>query len=221
MYDQLFDNMSPFAIEQEVGMMKGFFVVLIIVYLWLIAAYIIRSLSLFKLGKALGTEAYGLAWVPAAYTWVLGGVADKYDSKNGKDHKFRMVLICLTGAMAVLLAAFFAVYIFIVVGFILGGFMHGPGVDSTRAVLWVLIVIYVPLLLVAMGSQACKYICYYKLFELCKPEKPLMNFLIAIMVPFALPFVILSAANTYVKKVEEEKALAVQKAEEAAETLLQ
>jgi len=176
---------------------------------WCVINYIIRSLSLYKLGRVWGITAYGLAWIPGAYVWVLGSVADKYDNGEGKDNKFRLVLIILNAAILLLTAVFEAVY-FSSVFRLVPLFSNGePPISVVLSLFAKLMAIYIPLLIIGMCTTICQYICYYKIFQMCRPEKPLKCLLISMLVPFAFPFVLHSCAAEFERSVEKERAMAV------------
>ena len=183
------------ALEEIAPFLAVFAILLGVLLLWGIVSYIIRSLSLYRLGKSAGISAYGLAWVPVAYAYCVGAIADKYDAKGGRDHQIRKVMTWLLAVSAVFGVLFLVNYTAFIAQIVaLGG---EPELGEMMRMLWSFVLPEVPMCVAATGVSAVSYICYYKIFELCKPEKPVKNLLIAILVPFAFPFVLLSCAKAY------------------------
>lgn len=193
---------TQLALTQLYRILAPLVILYIIVILWDIASYVIGSISLFGIGKRMGIPAYGLAWVPAANVWVVGAIADKYDERNGKDHKFRWVLVWIIVAVYVCLIAFVAMYTIDVISIINAVETSATAPAYFIDVFWGMFATVLPMTLASTALTVVEYICFYKIFELCKPDKPLKNLLIAILVPFAFPFVLLSCKKAFEAKEE-------------------
>lgn len=177
--------------NMEIQIMLYLIVGVIVVNLLLY--YLPLAVGTFTIAKRRGVKAYGLAWVPVLNVWVFGGIADQYDVRsNKKDHKFRAVLLCFV-LIYYALAVWYGVELVRMARFL----DENPGVTSANVMqaAGTFVRIYLVLILLALTSvvyAACFHISLYKLLESCKPESSLALLLIACVVPFAYPFVVLS-----------------------------
>lgn len=197
--------MSMFPEEATIFLVP-FVILYVILMLWAVAKYVITGISLFGIGKRLGIKAYGLAWVPGANVWSVGAIADKSDERNGKDHKFRWVLIGLMIAFVICLVIFIVVYTFSLIDIITTARLSyaEPEVSAFVNLFWSIFAVMFPVALASTALTAVEYISIYKLIELCKPEKALKNLLIGMLVPFASPFVLLSCKRSLENMMEPE-----------------
>lgn len=179
---------------------------IIFLSLWTIAAYIITGVSLYDIGKRLNIRAYGLAWVPIAYAWSVGAIADKLDERGGKDRKFRWALIWLKAVTVLLLIAIILMYTLNLINMIKAVLTDEQQIKYVIDFFEAIFAMLIPMSVVGAAAGTVEYICYYKLIELCKPEKPLKNLLIGLLVPFAFPFMLLSCRNALEKQARMEAA---------------
>lgn len=196
-------NNIPTASSELFGILGPLIILWGILILWSIASYVISGISLFDIGKRMGIAAYGLAWVPAANVWPVGAIADKYDAQQtGKDHKFRWVLVWIMIAFVLSYIALIVMYTVDLVNVLkaVEAAEHEPEffIDVFGAAFATIL----PMAIASTALTAVEYICFYKIFELCKPDKPLKNLLIAILVPFAFPFVRLSCRKALEIKID-------------------
>ena len=165
-----------------------FIVIMGIAVLFWLASYILRSAALYEIATRRNIKCPWLAWIPLAYNWTLGAVADLQDAKEGKTGYWRWIM---TGA-AVLTAG-------------------SSGSDSSSAVTTVTKIIngniteitettnlFGPLSLIS-GSIAgllgiavivLRFICIYKLFKSCRPEKATLYTVLSIL-PLAMPILMM------------------------------
>ena len=155
-----------------------------------IALYVLQSLGLFVAAKRRGIRNYGLAWVPVAYVWILGSMADQYDlAVKGEEKGYRRKLIGLS--IAVVAASF--------VGSILLGVAAGIGFfgDSSMgiipAILGVLVLLAVLVLTIILA--VFQYIALYKFYMSCKPENAVVFLVLGIFFQVLTPIFLFVSRN--------------------------
>ena len=74
----------------------AFFTALAVSSVIAIIGYVFRSLGLYRMAKNRGISAPGLAWVPIAYSYLLGKVSDDISLNSGKRTHKRVVLLIFT-----------------------------------------------------------------------------------------------------------------------------
>lgn len=188
------------------GAAQALVIIILAVYgvalIWMLANYIIRSLSLFHIAKRRGLANYGLAWVPVGYLWTVGSIADGYDSTHGVSRKWRHVLLWLTLAGSILVMV---LYVSLLVGIFSVAFASAqsqlnswnssqPPAQLFYAILGFYVGL-IPLSMLYAARNVCNWICYYKLFESCNPKKSVLLLLLSLLVPFAFPFCLLSCCK--------------------------
>lgn len=76
--------------------------------------YILTSLALYTIADRRGIKNPWLAWLPVAYYWLLGSIADNYDETHGINRSWRKTLLILAlifiGGFTLCYAALFCVY---------------------------------------------------------------------------------------------------------------
>ena len=174
--------------------------------------YILKSMSIYHIGKREGVAWYGLAWVPGLRRWVMGSIADKHDAHVGRpDRNFRIfsLIIIILDALALLGVAALAGTVFTKIG---TGIQQGAasGTYFDAAVLGTQFFAYMGglgllvflLLAVAavLGSAAAvvEWICRYKLFDLCRPSDVLLNLVISAIFPGLGYAIVLMCNKNYV-----------------------
>lgn len=167
------------------------FLVLWVPYiLFYILAYVLCSISIFKVAKRRGIRLYGLAWVPVASAWVLGSIADAHDRRCGMEHKWRKVLLWLS------IITFFGILTVLLVSALLV-FGSGEPTSDAIGVGMILIVglVWIVSVLCAMGGVVCYYICIYKFYESCRPSSTVSFLLFSFMLPITFPFFVYACRN--------------------------
>lgn len=178
--------------------------ILFLVLLYLIilgvglVAYVLQSLGLQTIAKRRQINNPWLAWFPFGNYWIIGSIADDYDSKSGKNYKWRKLLLTLSlvsvGAFIVVYIALF-VFIFSMIAI---SEASGYSEEFPVGAIGPFVAIYIILILVIMGMAAlqfCSYICYFKLFESTVENKALKYFLISLLVPFGMPICLFLSRN--------------------------
>lgn len=184
------------------GVAVGMVLFLVLLYLIILGvglmAYILQSLGLQTIAKRRQINNPWLAWLPFGNYWIIGSIADDYDSKNGKNYKWRKVLLTLS---LVSIGAFIVVYIALLVFiFSMIAISETTGYSDELPVgaIGPFVAIYIIFIVVIMGMAAlqfCSYICYFKLFESTVDNKALKYFLISLLVPFGMPVCLFLSRN--------------------------
>ena len=174
-------------------MMIVFFTVFLIVYLLFLTAvlafsvicYIFGSLGLQGVAKGLGMKAPWLVWIPYASSWAMGKIADEATARvygqKSNFAKWMLIATIATGSSAFLVLPLIFV---IEVALITGTFGEG--------ILLFLYLLYFLLYLVILGFSIAYtvllYICYWRMFKLCCPDKAVLFLLLGIFVTYPMPF---------------------------------
>lgn len=170
------------------GIVIGIYVLILI---YALVNYIIFSKSLSTLAKRRGIRHPGLIWVPYARNWQTGNIVDEYDiRKDGRDRKWRAVLMWLAGIVH---GGYIAMFVTGIVSGVTAG-ISGSEVPTAAAGI-IMVVLMFAIVFASIGLGALQYVAYYKIFESCNSSKPIKYLLIAMLVPFAFPFVFRHCRN--------------------------
>ena len=168
-----------------------FFLALYVPYIiFAIVAYVLCSISFFKVAKRRGIRLYGLAWVPVASAWVMGSIADIHDRQRGVEHKWRQVLLWLS------IIIFFCMLAFMFLSFWLA--YNIPGSMSDLADLGIVLIMILAMLafcLCVTAAGACNCICLYKFYESCRPRSTISFLLLSLILPITLPFFVFACRD--------------------------
>lgn len=152
------------------------------VVIYLLVAYILRSIALYKIAHRRHIAAPGLAWVPFVWKYTLGAIADRHDKRLGYKRRWRIVILVL---MVISLVLGIAARVF------------------TKTVFGkpaLLIAYCVVMGCASLALQTCRTICDYKLFESCKPKAAIFNMLFCVLLPIVKPFVLIAICGKDSKK---------------------
>ncbi len=168
-----------------------------------VANYIMTSLSWYTIAKQRRVSMAWLAWIPFFNNWVIGGIADKYDEKNGIKRTWRVALIVLSMLVLIMLIIMFVALCKFIIGF--GNYeiyYQYYGYEYTEMLIYEMIswiiTMYVALFGVAFLSSPlyiCQSICSYKIYESTVPEKALKYMLLSLMVPLANGICLIKCKN--------------------------
>lgn len=145
--------------------------------------YILTSLALYTIADRRGIKNPWLAWLPVAYYWLLGSIADNYDETHGINRSWRKTLLILAlifiGGFTLCYAALFVFIILTSINAAAAETLATPFVVGFFVVYFALIAIF----LVAGALAVLSQICYFKVFESTVPEKAVKYMLISLLVP--------------------------------------
>ena len=74
-YEYTFSDLAEFLSSPEGMAVAG---VVLFFLAFLAVQYVFQSLSLYAIARRRGIAHPGLAWVPVAYSWILGSISDQY-----------------------------------------------------------------------------------------------------------------------------------------------
>lgn len=160
-----------------------------------VVSYVFMALGLYTLAKRRGVGNPWLSWVPVAWLWVLGSLADQYDLRTqGRRRNQRSLLVWLGAGSAVggalLLAALLP---------LLHWLARGPAHDrqalASLPFLLLLLLLELAVLVVSMAGLVLEYIALYKLFASCDRESTAVYLILSILAPLACPLLIYAFRN--------------------------
>lgn len=155
-----------------------------------VVAYIFEARGFSAIAKNRGIAPHWLAWIPGANIWLIGSIADHYDrTVYGRDRKWRKVIIGMAIGTVVFATLISFVYIIITAVGAAEGIFDDRGM-AIFALIYSLIA-----LLSTIPMLVIEYIVYYKVMASCAGAKAKGFIVLAIFVPFALPFLIFSMRN--------------------------
>lgn len=182
-----------------------FFKVFALAYLIILAfaaifgfvSYILRSISLFDVGRRRGVRFYGLALVPVARAWVSGSIADIHDRKLGRDYKWRHFLLWFSVAVFVCFIVVIGVYADLIVKMIaIADYMTEAQMDNMALKFFSRLFPFVIAASLLSGvTTVLTYICMYKFFESCRPKSTMLFLILSVILPVTYPFFVFACRN--------------------------
>lgn len=166
-------------------------VVLAVVFLVGIVFYILRAVALYNLGKNRGVRLYGLAWVPIANNWVLGGIADAHDKYDNRDYKWRHILLWLAVGIAAIGVLMGTSLSRSVEGVVASAYSSGDMTASLLSGIGGAGSLSSVFLAAVTAYSVCSYIAYFKLFESTSPTSCIILLIIGIVIPIAQPIILM------------------------------
>lgn len=163
-----------------------------VLILFLIASYVISSIGLYRMAKARGIPAPGLAWVPIGRDWILGSVSG--DLRLGrftlKNTKLWLVLVPVISVAVIFIMYFIVIFgmlfstMFSAIGS--GGFEYMPeGMVVLSVLPWIIFVALV-VVAVSIAMNLLFYMAYYQVFSQYKQSSTAVFYLVlSILVPLA------------------------------------
>lgn len=156
-----------------------------------IAGYVLRGIGLYDLARKQNVRGAWAAWVPGFWVWTLGAVADDFATRKGIRRRFRWLLTILYGAVILC-------YVALMVAAFVSALAVEESADPETAalvMLGVMLVVYIPMLLLAVAFAAVCPVCYYKVFEETVPEKAVKYLLLSYLVPLAFGICLMRCAR--------------------------
>lgn len=207
-YPEFFPEPPASAGIGAIGILIAVLVLYLIILGFVLADYIMTSLSLQKIAKLRRIPNGWLAWIPFGCDWIIGSIVDYHDAQKGIRRKWRVALLVLD-------LIFWIGYIFVFVALFVSIFSLGMQMSNLNmdllpdealigAILGAIVPSYVALVAVISIGVAwtfCRYICLYKVFEETRPQKALKYILISLLVPMGLP-ICLTCAKNYANDVK-------------------
>lgn len=180
-YEYTFSDLAEFLSSPEGMAVAG---VVLFFLAFQAVQYVFQSLSLYAIARRRGIAHPGLAWVPVAYSWILGSISDQYQYVvQGKIRNYRKILLALavvsfffSGAGALLMANWGTVLVALQGEF---SFLHhevGQAAAATVAGLS------------AAGLVVYQYISLYDLYQSCNPSNSVAFLVLSAVFPFLASF---------------------------------
>lgn len=180
---------------------SGVIIILVFFYIimlgLLVASYIMSAIGFQTIARRRGIKCPWLAWIPFANYWILGGISDEYDCRNGKKSSKRKSLLALSIIAEVLLAIFLVLFVVIMGQVVATEYMTETYVSTTS-----LIGALVPFLLVAIATEGVLIallvimcIALYKVYRSTVPEKAVAYLLLSIFIPLAQGICLMKCRN--------------------------
>lgn len=179
--------------EMQLGVTLIYGIFYFFMFAFCIAMYVLNSLALQKIANRRQIKNAWLAWIPIGTEWILGSIADEYESHQGKDPKFRKKLMGFAIAMNIL-------YVFLITAFV-GGIIlmiiNLRELDEVALFTFILGVAFVYLLVfgLAITYSVFYYISLYKLFLSTDSKNAVLYIVLCILVPLALPICLTICKN--------------------------
>ena len=179
--------------EMELGVLFIYGTIYLIMFAIIIAVYVFNSLALQTIAKRRQIQKPWLAWIPIGTEWILGSIADEYESHQGKKTKWRKKLVGFSIGMYV---SYFVMYAVLVVGVILMS-LNLHNIDGASSVTFIIAILfgYFLFLAVSITYTVFYYICLYKLFKSTDPKNAVIYLVLCILVPFAHPICLTICKN--------------------------
>lgn len=171
-----------------------------LILVFALLSYIFRSVSLYSIAKRRGIDNYGLAWLPVAWNWILGCIADKHDARDKRSYKWRHVLLWTAFAAfagGIILSGYNLSF---TVKTAANGLRGAAGFDEAYLLemlsgLGALFIGELLIFLATLINNVCAYIAFFKLYESCRPKRPVLLFVLSCIIPFAQPIILLCCRN--------------------------
>ena len=160
-----------------------------------IAAYVLRALGLYSIAKRRGINHPWMSWVPVLDLWVLGCISDQYQYVvKGKNKNKRKWMLGLSIAMGVFMAAFWVVYVVMLVRLItgaVGGYMSESAMlEQMFGFLGGVVGLCLPLVGVSIALTVLRYMALYDLYRSVDPNNSVLYLVLSILVSISEPFFI-------------------------------
>ena len=164
-----------------------------------IAAYVLRSLSLYSIARRRGINHPWMSWVPVLDLWVLGCISDQfqYVVKLREKNKRKWLL-----GLNIVMALFYVVFLVfggIAVFGAVQGVTDGPFSEQmltgiVGAVMSMLVCI-IPLLAITVAVMVIRYVAMYDLYTSCCPQNNVLFLVLSIFFPVTEPFFLFFVRN--------------------------
>ena len=172
-----YDYGSSAMSDEGILMILGVFgVVLLVILVFGLAFWIMRSLSLYTLAKRRGISKPWLSWIPFGSQWILGSLSDQYQHLvHGRIKSRRKILLTLY-----LLSAVIGV-----VGQCMS-FMEGEVTSSGGMIAMIAFSIFTAG--ISIASLVFYHMCNYDLYRSCDPKNAVAFLVLGILFSVTEPF---------------------------------
>lgn len=159
-----------------------------VVLLVLLAAWIMRSISLHRIAKRRGLRRAWLSWLPIGNRWILGSLSDQYQHLvQGRITSNRKILLVLSLASLLMGTS----------GSLTTVVQNLMEESQQMTVTWS-VAGMIPTILtwgVSIGWLVFYHICNYDLYRSCNPKNAVVFLVLGIVLPVCEPFFYLACRN--------------------------
>lgn len=166
------------------------------IFIFLIAGYVISSIGLYRMARARGISAPGLAWVPIGRDWLLGSISGdlrlgNFTLKNTRLWLVLVPVICVAAVMVIYFVLIFAAIF---------SAMFSAMSSSESAFAATILPWFIGLGLVVITASITVnllfYMAYYQVFSQYKePSSAVFYLVLSILVPLANPILLLRVSS--------------------------
>ena len=180
-----FEYIVPGLVEGTAGLIVGLFLIVYFLAMAVsVVSYVLGSLGSYRIAKRRGIHHAWLAWIPVGCNWLLGSTSDHYQYVvKHKVTKRRTIQLILN---LILLAFSMAIGIFVAVA---------VTAQSNAMAIAMVVVAYFMVLALSLAIMVISYICYYDLFQSCKPGNAVLFLILGVLFPVTLPFFVFACSK--------------------------
>lgn len=170
--------------EMQLGVTLIYGTLYFFMFAAIIAMYVLNSLALQKIANRRQIKNAWLAWIPIGTEWILGSIADEYESHQGLNPKWKKRLVGFSVGMYI---CTFVLYAAFIIGIVLM-IINLRELDEVSLFTFLIAVFFVCLLVeaIAIVYTVFYYICLYKLFKSTDQKNAVLYIVLCILVPFGL-----------------------------------
>lgn len=179
----------------EIEAMIIMLVVYLVAFVFAIALYVIRSLSLHTVAKRRGINKPWLSWIPVGQEWIIGSISDRYqDQVCGKQTSRRKFLLGFGLASAVLMTLGFVLLFGSMISMIVLTAMEAYPPIMDEAFIIAVMIGYVIVLFaapLAITTFVFRCMALYDVYRSCEPDSAVMFLVLGIIFQVTEPFFLL------------------------------
>ena len=182
------ENMDPMSMGILMSrVFVGIMVAVVLLTLLQVVLQIMYSVGLYTVAHRRGIKHPWMAFVPVLEPWILGSIADQYQYVVwGQIRNRRKVNLGLTIAAVALVGVFYALYFVLIAKAMQMGFadVYGAQIEVENMLLSILpwfLIIAVALLILSVVQIVYRYICWYNVFESCRPKLSVLFIILGIL----------------------------------------
>ena len=168
-----------------VGLITGLFLIVYFLAMGVsVVSYVLSSLGSYRIAKRRGIHHAWLAWIPVGCNWLLGSISDHYQyvvkHKVTKRRRIQLILNVILMAISLAIGIFAAVAV---------------AFENNALAIALVVVAYFALLCLSIAIMVISYICYYDLFQSCKPENTVLFLILGVLFRVTLPFFVFACSK--------------------------
>lgn len=184
------ESIYEYGFEAGSDFLIFYLIYMLLVSLFGIACYVLRSLGVYTIAKRRGIKRSWFAWVPVLDQYLLGCVSDQYQYVvKGKNRNKRTLLLWLNILSCVLSVVFVVSWLF-GIGMAASGLAAEVLEEDILKFLIAPVVMTLPMLALSIVTVVFRYIALYDLYTSCSPQNNVMFLALSIIFKVTEPFFI-------------------------------